>query len=170
MDNCYEQFRNPSPAFRSKPFWAWNGKLEEEELLRQVHVLEQMGFGGFFMHSRTGLETEYLSEEWFRLTRACAREGRKLGLAPWIYDEDRWPSGSAGGIVTQDARFRRKILTLTLETQGGSVRPSAGCICRACGRSSSCVRMAAVERGRPPAGRGNADGISCAYHGAAERV
>lgn len=118
MDNCYEQFRNPSPDFRSKPFWAWNGKLEEEELLRQVHVLEQMGFGGFFMHSRTGLETEYLSEEWFRLTRACAREGRKLGLAPWIYDEDRWPSGSAGGIVTQDARFRRKILTLTLETQG----------------------------------------------------
>lgn len=117
MDNCYEQFRNPSPAFRSKPFWAWNGKLEEEELLRQVHVLEQMGFGGFFMHSRTGLKTEYLGEEWFRLTRACVREGKKLGLAPWIYDEDRWPSGSAGGIVTQDARFRRKILTLTMETQ-----------------------------------------------------
>lgn len=117
MDNCYEQFQNPDPAYRSKPFWAWNGKLEKEELLRQIHVLQQMGFGGFFMHSRTGLETEYLGEEWFRLTRACAGEGKKLGLAPWIYDEDRWPSGSAGGIVTQDVRFRRKILTLTLETQ-----------------------------------------------------
>ncbi len=117
MDNCYEQFCNPSATFRSKPFWAWNGKLEEEELLRQIHVLQQMGFGGFFMHSRTGLETEYLGEAWFRLTSACSKEGKALGLAPWIYDEDRWPSGSAGGIVTQDVQFRRKILTLTLETQ-----------------------------------------------------
>ncbi len=89
--------------------------MAEEELLRQIQVMKEMGFGGFFMHSRTGLDTEYLGEEWFELTRSCVREGEKQGLQPWIYDEDRWPSGSAGGKVTKDPRFRRRILTLSFE-------------------------------------------------------
>ena len=31
-----------------------NGKLERGELLRQIDIMRDMGFGGFFMHSRTG--------------------------------------------------------------------------------------------------------------------
>ena len=117
MDKLYEQFRNPSAQWRGKPFWAWNGKLEKKELLRQVHVMKDMGFGGFYMHSRTGLATEYLGDEWFELISACAKEADQLGLEPWIYDEDRWPSGPAGGIVTQDPRYRRKYLTLMIDKQ-----------------------------------------------------
>ena len=40
-----ELFREPTAAYRGKPFWAWNGKLEEEEILRQVDVMKEMGFG-----------------------------------------------------------------------------------------------------------------------------
>ena len=36
--------------------------------------MRDMGLGGFFMHSRTGLATEYLGDEWFALTNACADE------------------------------------------------------------------------------------------------
>lgn len=115
MKHMAKEFQTPPTAYRGKPFWAWNGRLEEEELLRQVHILKEMGFGGFFMHSRTGLETEYLGEDWFHFTEKCTKEGDKLKLSPWIYDEDRWPSGSAGGLVTRNPAFRRKILTLTLE-------------------------------------------------------
>ena len=57
--------------YRGVPFWCWNGDLEREEIIRQVHVLKQMGFGGFFMHSRTGLVTEYLGNQWFELIRAA---------------------------------------------------------------------------------------------------
>lgn len=53
-----EQFLNPDQTFRGKPFWSWNGDLKEEELLDQVDVMQQMGFGGFFIHSRLGLKTE----------------------------------------------------------------------------------------------------------------
>ena len=49
---------NPGAEYRGKPFWSWNGALEEEELLRQIDVMKEMGFGGYFMHSRTGLITE----------------------------------------------------------------------------------------------------------------
>ena len=106
------QFCNPPAAYRGKPFWSWNGELEEAELFRQISVMQQMGMGGFFIHSRTGLSTEYLGEEWFRLTSAAIDEARRLGLEAWLYDEDRWPSGTAGGLVTQDPQFRMKFMSL----------------------------------------------------------
>lgn len=109
-EHLYSKFINPTVEYRGKPFWSWNGELEKEELLRQVHVAKEMGFGGFFMHSRTGLETEYLGEEWFELINACADEGERLGLEAWLYDEDRWPSGTAGGMVTAEPRYRMKLL------------------------------------------------------------
>jgi hypothetical protein len=111
-DNLINEFINPTVQYRGKPFWSWNGKLEKDELLRQIHVMKEMGFGGFFMHSRTGLQTEYLGEEWFELINACADEAEKLGLEAWLYDEDRWPSGIAGGMVTENQEFRMKSIKL----------------------------------------------------------
>lgn len=110
----YKEFRNPSNIYRGKPFWSWNGLLEKEELLKQIHVMHRMGFGGYFMHSRAGLETEYLGDEWFNLINACADEGQKLGMESWLYDEDRWPSGSAGGMVTENPQYRAKYLRLNI--------------------------------------------------------
>ncbi|MBD3173788.1 MAG: hypothetical protein GF320_01300 [Armatimonadia bacterium] len=112
-EDLIKRFEAPGAEFRGKPFWSWNGKLEKDELIRQIHVCQEMGFGGFFMHSRTGLQTEYLSDEWFDLINACADEGEKLGLEAWLYDEDRWPSGSAGGMATEDPQYRMKYLRLT---------------------------------------------------------
>ena len=63
------------------------------------------------MHSRAGLQTEYLGDEWMELIRACAEETAKLGMKAYLYDEDRWPSGTAGGLVTQNPKFREKYFT-----------------------------------------------------------
>jgi len=114
MDELKEVFKNPGAPYRGKPFWAWNGKLEENELRRQVRVMHRMGLGGFFMHSRVGLATEYLSDEWFQMVEACVDEAGKLNMEAWLYDEDRWPSGAAGGLVTSDPRFRRKELQMVV--------------------------------------------------------
>ncbi|MDQ1329669.1 MAG: hypothetical protein QG641_2961, partial [Candidatus Poribacteria bacterium] len=110
--NLYKEFMNPGNEYRGKPFWSWNGRLEEKELIRQIHVMQEMGLGGFFMHSRTGLATEYLGDEWFQLTNACADEAEKLGMEAWLYDEDRWPSGTAGGMVTENPEYRMKFVSL----------------------------------------------------------
>ena len=109
-----DAWKNPADAFRGKPFWCWNGKLTEEELLRQLPIFKEMGMSGVFMHSRTGLATEYLGDEWFNLINSCADAAEKLGLEAWLYDEDRWPSGSAGGTATQELRHRLKYLRLKL--------------------------------------------------------
>ena len=112
LSELFAQFQNPGAAWRGKPFWSWNGELEKDELIRQSHVLGEMGFGGYFMHSRSGLITEYLGDEWFDLINSTADAGEKEGLEVWLYDEDRWPSGSAGGKVSADPQYRMKSLTL----------------------------------------------------------
>lgn len=109
----YDIFRNPGAEWRGKPFWSWNGELREDEVLRQINVMKEMGLGGFFMHSRAGLITEYLGEEWFELINAGADEGERVGMEAWLYDEDRWPSGSAGGMVTKDPNYRMKSIVIT---------------------------------------------------------
>lgn len=98
----------PGPDYRGIPFWSWNSRIDANECRRQICVLAEMGFGGFFIHSRTGLATEFLGEEWFDCVRASVDEARKLGLRAWMYDEDRYPSGTAGGKVTAQRRFRAR--------------------------------------------------------------
>lgn len=112
MGNLVERFKNPGSDLRGKPFWSWNGELDRDELLRQVYVMKEMGFGGFFMHSRTGLITEYLGEEWFKLINEISDEAEKIGMEAWLYDEDRWPSGTAGGIVTKNPEYRMQYLRM----------------------------------------------------------
>ena len=69
-----------------------------------------MGFGGAFLHSRTQLETEYMSEEWLDLMEFCANVLKENGMETYLYDEDRWPSGTCGGTVTMTKEFQEKSL------------------------------------------------------------
>ena len=81
-------FKNPTSEYRGAPFWAWNCKLEENELLRQIDIMKEMGFGGYHMHVRSGMATEYLSEEFMDLIRACVKKGKEEEMLSWLYDED----------------------------------------------------------------------------------
>ena len=100
-------FRDPPKSFRPAPFWSWNDDLEDDELAWQVRDMKAKGFGGYFMHSRDGLITEYLSEAWMQRVATCIRVGREQDMESWLYDEDRWPSGFAGGLVpAQDPSYR----------------------------------------------------------------
>ncbi len=98
-------FEKPEGKYRMVPFWSWNSKLSTEELRRQVRLMKEAGLGGYFMHARGGLTTEYLSEEWFDCINACVDEGKKEGIDSWAYDEEGWPSGFAGGKVAACGEF-----------------------------------------------------------------
>ena len=101
-------FKNPTSEYRGTPFWAWNGDLQEEELLRQIDVFKEMGFGGFHMHTRAGMSTEYLSDKFMSLVRSCTDKAKRDKMLSWLYDEDCWPSGFAGGYVTKDKKYRAR--------------------------------------------------------------
>lgn len=106
-----KEFKQPSTTYRSMTFWSLNDSLRSDEMRRQLALFKEGGFGGAFFHSRPGLLTPYLSEEWFEMMKVGVEESRKLGLEAWFYDEDKWPSGFAGGIVPkQSDAFRARTL------------------------------------------------------------
>jgi hypothetical protein len=120
----HELFRNPTSEYRGTPFWAWNNRLDKAELLRQIGVLQDMGMGGFHMHSRVGLDTPYLGPEFLQMVHACVDEAKKRNMLAWLYDEDRWPSGAAGGLVTCDHRYRARYLSYTLNPPADGFAPN----------------------------------------------
>lgn len=109
---------NPPIIYRSAPFWSWNDRLDAEELKRQMDEMIDKGWGSFFMHSRVGLVTGYLSDEWMELIRICAEHAKEKGAYVWLYDEDKWPSGFAGGMVPEKGEvYRSRALILLEEDQ-----------------------------------------------------
>lgn len=103
-------FRNPSSEYRCTPFWAWNCDLNEDLLRREIGYMKEMGMGGFHMHTRCGMSVPYLSDEFMGKIRFCVEEARKQGMLAWLYDEDKWPSGFAGGYVTKKEENRQRFL------------------------------------------------------------
>ncbi len=111
-----KSFKQPGAVFRGTPFWSWNTKLDKAQLLRQIDILKEMGLGGFHMHARVGLDTEYLGPEFMDCVKACVEKAKSENMLAWLYDEDRWPSGSAGGIVTKELQYRARQLLFLPDT------------------------------------------------------
>ena len=99
MGKLEEKLSAPSSEYRSVPFWSWNDELDLNELQWQIHEMKEKGIGGFFMHARGGLKTPYMSEKWMECVKACIEEAKQLDMEAWLYDEEGWPSGFAGGAV-----------------------------------------------------------------------
>jgi hypothetical protein len=125
MGSLKNEFANPGIGYRSAPFWSWNDKLSATELRRQARDMKAQGMGGFFMHSREGLETEYLGKDWWNCVRATVDEAKKIGMNAWLYDEDRWPSGHAGGLVPKHGD-ECKAKGLTMDIVKGAFKPTGG--------------------------------------------
>lgn len=91
--------KNVPNEYRPVPFWSWNYKITKPEIDRMLSEFKGNGFGGVFVHPRYGMVTEYLSDEWFDLYSYTIEQGEKLGLDVWLYDENAYPSGFAGGLL-----------------------------------------------------------------------
>jgi hypothetical protein len=113
-----QHFQTPPKEYREVPFWSWNDDLDPQELVRQVGLMDEAGWGGFFMHSRVGLRTPYLGRQWMECIRACVDESRRRGMGAWLYDEDKWPSGFAGGLsVASNPSHRAQYLICKVDNR-----------------------------------------------------
>lgn len=114
LSSIKARFKENLVKWKPIPFWSWNDKLDPEELCRQIDWMYKNEIGGFFMHARGGLKTEYLSDEWMNCIEVCANYAEKLGMDAWIYDENGWPSGFAGGKLLEDPKNCDKYLLHTI--------------------------------------------------------
>jgi len=105
-------FMNPPAEYRSAPFYSLNDELDTAEVVRQINGFKDGGYGGCFLHSRGGLLTEYMGKDWWKVMDAAVNVSEKEGLYAWFYDEDKWPSGFAGGKVPlMDEEYHARCLT-----------------------------------------------------------
>jgi hypothetical protein len=119
----HELFQNPGNEYRGTPFWAWNTKITKTHIENTLSELKEMGMGGAHIHSRTGLDVPYLGEEFMDLVKYTHEYAKDKDMLTWLYDEDRWPSGAAGGLVTKDEEYRIRFLVFSsteLSEEGGS--------------------------------------------------
>jgi hypothetical protein len=92
-------FAAPPAEYSTMPFFVWNGEVTEADIDNYLADYQSQGIQGFFIHPRPGLITPYLSDRWFALIRYTADRAKKLGMQAWLYDENSYPSGFAGGHV-----------------------------------------------------------------------
>jgi hypothetical protein len=92
-------FKNPPIDFSTAPFWVWNDLITEEKIDIQLQEFKDNGMHMVFIHPRPGLITEYLGNEWFELVKYSVEKAREIDMKIWLYDENSFPSGFAGGHV-----------------------------------------------------------------------
>ena len=106
--------RKVDNKYKCIPFWSWNSELDEKGLVDQINWMSSKGVGGFFMHARGGLSTEYLGEKWFSCIEACEKRAQELNMEAYAYDENGWPSGFVGGKLLEELENHDRYLTYTI--------------------------------------------------------
>jgi len=108
------------------PFWFWNDRLTENEIRWQISEMANQGIRGFFIHSRQGLQQPYLSDAFFDMVAVAIDAAEQYGLFVHLYDEYPYPSGIAGGEVTEgNPHFQGTRLTQrTYDLSSGTIRQS----------------------------------------------
>lgn len=108
--------QSPGAEYSTGPLWVWNDMLTAEQLEHTLDALAAQNVRQVWVHPRPGLMTPYLSDEWFALWEATLAAARERGMLVWIYDENSYPSGFAGGNVPEEMPESRG-LGLTLHEE-----------------------------------------------------
>ncbi len=117
-------FAAPPREYSTSPLWVWNDMLTDAQIRGTMRDLAGQQVRQVFVHPRPGLMTPYLSDEWFRCWRVALDEAAKLDMNVWIYDENSYPSGFAGGHVPElMPESRGRGLAFRDETRAPQVGP-----------------------------------------------
>jgi hypothetical protein len=100
-----------STEYRAVPLWSWNDRMDAATCEEMVNELARGGYGGAYLHTRLGMQLPFMSNAYLEAIENSVRLAADRGFAAHLYDEDRWPSGWAGGAVPlADPAYRVKAL------------------------------------------------------------
>lgn len=84
------------------PFVIPSGRPDEKTVRTLVGDLAKGGFEQFMLYPSTGVEYEYLSEEYFNMVEWFLSEAKARRIKVWLYDEFNWPSGTCKGRIPEE--------------------------------------------------------------------
>ena len=114
-------FISPDVSYPPVYIWVWNDVCTREIIDTQLAEMQNFGIRAFYILPEpkefrpdsmpTNLEPEYLSDEYFELCAYAFKQGKKLGMDCWIYDEGGWPSGSAcGKVIKNHPEYAKQVI------------------------------------------------------------
>jgi len=81
------------------PMGAITGTPDEQTLKETLEEYKAVGVDQYLIYARSGLEYEYMGEEWLETCESICNHAKRLEMSIWLYDEYNWPSGSCKGRV-----------------------------------------------------------------------
>src|SRR5687768_88555 len=83
--------------------WLWNGELAAEVIEGQIGAARNAGLRTLVVWPWAGLTVPFLSEGYLGAVRLSAECAGRLGVTLWLADDVHWPSGTAGGLLLEEA-------------------------------------------------------------------
>jgi hypothetical protein len=107
-----EFFQNPTtdPDYSVSGFWFWNDEITDERTKEQLAIMKRIHADQPVVHSRFGLQNEYLSQDWFDRIKSVIENCKENGQKIWLYDENNWPSGNCAWTITLEEKYREHYL------------------------------------------------------------
>ena len=70
------------------------GKPTKKQIENELQNFKNAKIDQVMIYARSGMETEYMSEDWLNLCDIVIDYAEKHKMGVWIYDDYNWPSGS----------------------------------------------------------------------------
>ena len=95
-------FRTPPREYGAIHWAIWGDELSQARIVREFDQLVARGIYVVNLAPARGMTPKYFSPEHFALMKFAVEEARKRGMKVWLADEGSYPSGFAGGKISQD--------------------------------------------------------------------
>jgi len=84
-------------------YWYWNNTITPEITDRQMAEMRAKGVHGFvlFPYGGASQQPAFFTEAWFDLVGHVLREAQRTGMKVWLFNDNNFPSGRAGGLVAR---------------------------------------------------------------------
>jgi hypothetical protein len=104
------------------PFWMLCDASTVDEKKAYMRRCRAGGIKALTLHPRPGNLVPFASDEWFGMIRELVAEAARLDMKLWLYDEDPYPSGAAGGLVMAE-RPDLRARTMSWVAKPDAVKP-----------------------------------------------
>jgi hypothetical protein len=101
LSEAAANFNTPPREYGAIHWAIWGGELTRERIVREFDTLVANNVYVVNFGPARGMQPKYLSPEHLALTKFAVEEARKRGMKVWIADEGTFPSGFAGGKISE---------------------------------------------------------------------
>jgi len=109
------RFANPPASSRPTMLWFWNGPMTADLVDRQLAAMRDEGIREvvIFPYQPSRLPTPptpaFFTEEWFDLVEHALREAARTDMKVWLFNDNWYSSGRAGGLVVDGGRVGDRV-------------------------------------------------------------